>query len=311
MPRKAATARFGIQEWAFSILLSLTWGSSFLLIAIAVDNLDAALIPFGRALAGGLALSFFPGAREQIPIRHWPRIGLLGLVWMALPFWLFPLAERTVTSGVAGMVNGGLPVVMACVTALWVRRLPSARRMSAIALGFVGIFVVTLPAILTRTPSGEPIADPRGISLLCLAVLCYAIGANIARPLQAIYSPARLFMRVQIAAAFWSLPLAAPGFAKSHVSGESILAVTVLGVLGTGAAFVVFGTLLERSGLARAMIPTYFTPIVSLLLGAIFRDEHIAVISVLGMCVVILSAWLTSMPDDRDVMLETYDSRRE
>ena len=303
MPRKAATTRFGIQEWSFSILLSLTWGSSFLLIAIAVDNLDAALIPFGRALAGGLALSFFPGAREQIPIRHWPRIGLLGLVWMALPFWLFPLAERTVTSGVAGMVNGGLPVVMACVTAMWVQRLPNLRRVAAIALGFVGIVTVTLPTIRIEARIGEPKGDALGMAYLLIAILCYAVGANLARPLQAAYSPARLLMRVQLAAALWSVPLAVPSVARSSFTLGSILAVLTLGVIGTGVAFVVFGTLLERTGITRAMIPTYFTPVVGLILGAIFRDEHIAIVSVLGMCIVIFSAWMTSKPDEHDVML--------
>ena len=303
MRGQRATRRFGVQEWTLSSLLSLTWGSSFLLIAIAVDHLDAALVPFGRALAGGIALAFFPGSRDSVPLRHWPRIALLGLVWMALPFWLFPLAERTVTSGIAGMVNGGLPVIMACVTALWVRRLPSLRRVAAIALGLVGIVTVTLPAVRIEAPGVKPIADVLGMAYLLIAVLCYAIGANLARPLQAVYSPARLLMRVQLAAALWSLPLAVPGVAKSTFTLGSVLAVLTLGVVGTGVAFVVFGTLLERTGITRAMIPTYFTPIVGLVLGAVFRDEHIATVSVVGMCIVIVSAWMTSRPDDRDVML--------
>ena len=304
MRGQLATRRFGVQEWTLSVLLSLTWGSSFLLIAIAVDHLDAALVPFGRALAGGVALAFFPGSRDSIPLQHWPRIALLGLVWMALPFWLFPLAERTVTSGIAGMVNGGLPVIMACVTALWVRRLPSLRRVAAIALGLVGIVTVTLPAVRIEAPGVKPIADVLGMAYLLIAVLCYAIGTNLARPLQAVYSPARLLMRVQLAAALWSLPLAVPGVAKSTFTLGSVLAVLTLGVVGTGVAFVVFGTLLERTGITRAMIPTYFTPIVGLVLGAVFRDEHIATVSVVGMCIVIVSAWMTSRPDDRDVMLD-------
>jgi drug/metabolite transporter (DMT)-like permease len=83
----------------------------------------------------------------------------------------------------------------------------------------------------------------------------------------------------------------------------SLAALVTLGVVGTGLAFVAFGMLLERTGITRAMIPTYFTPVVGLLLGAVFRDEHIAVLSVAGMAVVILSAWMTSKPDERDVML--------
>jgi drug/metabolite transporter (DMT)-like permease len=77
--------------------------------------------------------------------------------------------------------------------------------------------------------------------------------------------------------------------------------------MGTGVAFVAFGTLLERTGITRAMIPTYFTPIVGLVLGVAFNAESIAPLSIVGMVIVIASAWMTSKPDDRDVMLS--DSR--
>jgi len=306
--RDQSLQRFTSLDWFLASILSLTWGSSFLLIAIAVEDLHPTVIPFGRAATGAVALACFPGARNKIPLRQWPRIALLGLVWMALPFWLFPIAEQTVVSSIAGMMNGGLPVVMACVTALWVRRMPSAQRIFAILLGFVGIVVVALPAVRTESAGGDSIADTAGIVYLALALLCYAIGANIARPLQAQYSPARLLMRVQFAAAAWTLPFAVPGARDSDFTISAIGAVVALGVIGTGIAFVAFGTLLERTGITRAMIPTYFTPIVGLILGAVFRSEYIALVSVLGMCIVITSAWLTSKPDDRDVMLS--DSTR-
>ncbi len=293
-----------------SVLLAVTWGSSFLLIDIAIEHLDTRVVPFGRSLAGAVALAFFPGARDAIPRRDWPRIAILGLVWMALPFWLFPLAEKTVASSVAGMMNGGLPVVMAAVTALWVRRLPSVRRIGAIVLGFVGIVVVAWPAIQTDTTSGDSIADLRGVLFLAGALLCYAVGANVARPLQAQYAPARLLMRVQIAAALWTLPFAADGASSSDFAWSSVLAVVGLGVVGTGIAFVAFGTLLERTGLTRAMIPTYFTPIVGLVLGTLFNNETIALVSVAGMLVVIASAWMTSKPDERDVTLSDATAPR-
>ena len=310
MRQQLAVSRFGATEWMLSVLLAVTWGSSFLLIDIAIEHLDTRVVPFGRSLAGAVALAFFPGARDAIPRRDWPRIAILGLVWMALPFWLFPLAEKTVASSVAGMMNGGLPVVMAAVTAMWVRRLPSVQRIGAIVLGFVGIVVVAWPAIQTDTTNGDSIADLRGVLFLAGALLGYAVGANVARPLQAQYSPARLLMRVQIAAALWTLPFAADGARSSDFSWSSVLAVAGLGVVGTGIAFVAFGTLLERTGLTRAMIPTYFTPIVGLVLGTLFNNETIALVSVAGMLVVIASAWMTSKPDERDVMLSETATRQ-
>lgn len=310
--RRAAVSplpKFRSTDWGLSMLLALTWGSSFLLIAIALEDLHPSIIPFGRAATGAIALAFLPGSRNRIALRHWPRVALLGLVWMALPFWLFPIAEQTVASSIAGMMNGGLPVVMACVTALWVRRMPSGRRNFAILLGFSGIFVIALPAIRAESSSGTSIADTAGIVYLALALLCYAVGANIARPLQAQFSPARLLMRVQLAAAIWTLPFAVPNVRDSDFTLSAVSAVLMLGVVGTGIAFVAFGTLLERTGITRAMIPTYFTPIVGLVLGAVFRNEHIALVSVFGMCIVIASAWLTSKPDDRDVTLQDAHKR--
>ena len=303
MSDQYSLTQFGPSEWGLSSVLALTWGSSFLLIAVAIDHFDPSVVPFGRSLAGAAALACIRGSRVAIPRRHWPRIAALGLVWMALPFWLFPLAERTVTSGLAGMMNGGLPVVTALVTALWVRRAPSKRRVFAILIGFIGIVIIATPAIHTETQSGEPVADLRGIALLLAAVICYAVATNIARPLQAEFAPARLLLRVQFAAALWSLPLAVFGLRDSTFALLSLAALVVLGVVGTGLAFVAFGVLLERTGITRAMIPTYFTPVVGLVLGALFRDEHIAALSVVGMLIVILSAWMTSKPDVRDVML--------
>jgi drug/metabolite transporter (DMT)-like permease len=308
MRDRPATTRFGPTEWGLSTVLALTWGSSFLLIALAIEHLDPAVVPLGRSVIGAAALWFFPGAREPIPRAHWPRIALLGLVWMALPFLLFPLAEQTVASSVAGMMNGGLPVVIAAVTAVWVRRMPSAKRIGAIALGFIGIVVVALPAV--RSDAAEKqIADALGITWLALALLGYAVGSNLARPLQAIYSPAQLLMRVQLAAALWMLPFGAPALTRSEFAWSSTIALVVLGVMGTGVAFVAFGTLLERTGITRAMIPTYFTPIVGLILGVAFNAESIATLSIVGMLIVIASAWLTSKPDDRDVMLSDSRSR--
>lgn len=302
--------RFGMPEVGISAVLALTWGSSFLLIAIAIKHVDPSVVPFGRSLSGFLALAVLRRARQPIPRADWKRIAVLGLIWMALPFWLFPLAERSVASSVAGMMNGGLPVVMATVTALWVRRMPSNQRIAAITVGFLGIVVVALPAVITDTASGESIADLPGIFFLSLALLCYAIGANIARPLQAKYSPAQLFLHVQLAATLWTLPTAISGFGNSTFEWSAVVAIIVLGVMGTGIAFVAFGTLLQRTGITRAMIPTYFTPIVGLVLGVAFNNEELAGLSIVGMAIVIVSAWMTSKPDERDVLVNESTARR-
>ena len=285
-------ARFGPLDWALSVGMALTWGSSFLLIDIAIRHFHSAVVPFGRTGFGVLALLLFPSARRPIAREHWPRLLVLGFTWMALPFLLYPLAEQTVSSSITSMMNGSLPIVVAVVTAIWIHVLPSPRRISAVIIGFAGIALIALPSISHGTA-----ADAKGILLLIIALLSYAAAINVARPLQAIYSPVNLMLYVEAVAFVLSAPFGLWGISQSTFNLGSLGALAVLGVLGTGFAFVLFALLNQRTGTMRSMIPTYFTPVVGAILGTAFNNEPLLILSVVGMLIVIFGAWLTSKPE--------------
>ena len=285
-------SQFGSFEWLLALGMAITWGSSFLLIDIIIRDAPATFVPFGRSFFGMVALFFVPQSREKIAREHRLRLLILGFIWMAMPFYLFPLAEKTVASSIAGMMNGALPVVVAVITAIWVRKAPSIMRSIAVVVGFIGIVLIAAPSI--REGSS---ADLKGIVYLSLALLCYAVGLNIARPLQAIYSPATLMLRVVMISTMLSAPLGVVAMRSTTFSLSMIGATIFLGALGSGIAFLLFGTLLKRTGPVRAMIPTYFTPIVGTFLGVLFNDEKILLLSIVGMLIVIFGAWLTSRPE--------------
>ena len=85
----------------------------------------------------------------------------------------------------------------------------------------------------------------------------------------------------------------------STFSLASFSATAMLGVLGTGFTFILFSTLPKRTGAVRSMIPTYFTPIVSTILGITFNNEPLLILSVVGMFVVIVGAYLMSKPESK------------
>lgn len=283
---------FGLLEWALSVGLALAWGSSFLLINLSIRHFDSTVVPFARTAFGVLALIFLPGARQKIARPDWPLVWFLGLVWMAAPFLLYPVAEQTVSTSIAGMMNGSLPVVVAVVTAIWTRSLPSRQRTFAVFVGCAGIVLIALPSIADRSS-----ADTRGIVLLLIALLCYAVAVNAARPLQTEYHPVALMLRVELAACVISAPLGIRGLTRSEFSWVSLGAVAALGAIGTGIAFALFATLAVRTGPVRAMIPTYFTPIVGTFLGVVINDETLIGLSLIGMVIVIIGAGLTSRPE--------------
>ena len=294
-PSSEASHRFGPAEWGLSAVIAVVWGSSFLWISIAIDHVEAPVVPLGRNFFGALALGLFPMARRGIERSDWWRVGLLSLVWMGIPFLLFPIAEKTVSSGVTGMLNGGLPVVGVVVTAIFVRRAPSARRVAAVCVGFVGIAIISLSSINAKDDG--PTADVRGVTLLLISLVCYSSAVNLAAPLRDKYGTLRLMFWTEVAAVAWALPLGVPAMFRSDHTWSAWGSIFVLGAVGTGIAFVVYGVLLGRAGPIRSMIGNFFTPIVSVLLGVSFRDEHISWWAVLGMTIVVAGAVMTSRPE--------------
>lgn len=284
--------QFGVTDWLLSLGMALTWGSSFLLIDIIIRFAPTTFVPFGRSFFGMVALFFVPGSRNKIAPEHRRKIWVLGLIWMALPFFLFPIAERTVASSIAGMMNGALPVVVIVVTSVWMRTKPSGQRLIAVLVGFLGIVLIAVPSINDGSS-----ADIKGIFYLLAALICYAVALNMARPLQAIYSPATLMLRVVSISTLLSAPLGLFALRSTTFTMSLFAATVVLGALGSGIAFLLFGTLLKRTGTVRAMIPTYFTPIVGTFLGVLFNDEKVLALSLVGMLIVIFGAWLTSRPE--------------
>lgn len=285
-------ARFGPAEWSMSALMALIWGSSFLLIAIAIDDVDPGVVPLARVGFGAMALALIPAARRRLPRHTYPRLVFLGLVWMAIPFLLFPLAEQTTSSAVAGMINGALPVVTVAVTAVFVRAAPSRYRIAAVLVGFFGIALVSAGSL-----SAGGGADARGIVMLIAAVVCYAVAVNVAAPLQRAHGSLPVILHVQLFAVLWTLPGGLSAFEPADVTIEAVTALVVLGAIGTGMAFALYGLLLARTGPVRGMIGTYFTPVVAVVLGALVRAEPLHPLALVGMVVIIAGAAMTSRPD--------------
>ncbi len=281
-----------------SVVVALIWGSSFLWIAIAIDHVSVTVVPLARCGFGALALGCVRAARQPIERADRGRFVFLGLCWMAVPFLLYPLAERTVNTSITGMLNGGLPIVTTVVTAMFTRTVPSRWRMLAVVVGGIGITAISLSSI--EDSGGSRLgADRGGIGLLLAALLCYAVAANVARPMQNKYGALPTMLWIEISAIVWSMPLGLHGLANSHFTWSALGALLALGSVGTGVAFAFYGVLLHRAGTVRGMIGIFFTPIVGTILGVTFRDDELRPITLAGMGVVIVGAVMTSRPEPR------------
>ncbi|HEY5697315.1 MAG TPA: DMT family transporter [Acidimicrobiales bacterium] len=282
---------FGPTEWGLLAFIAGVWGSSFLLIAIGLDDFAPGVVTFGRILFGMLGLAFVPGARVPIEREDWPKVALIGFTWMALPLSLFPIAELYVDSSVAGMINGAVPLFAAFFASVLLATRPHRRQAIGLTIGFLGVVAISLPSLHGAE------ASPVGIGLLVVAVVLYGLSTNLAVPLQQKYGGLAFMWRVQVCALVMTAPYGLASVPASEFGWASLVAVMVLGFLGTGWAFVAMTNLMGRAGAARGSVAIYVTPVVAIALGVVFRDETVAGLALVGTVLVLLGAWLTSRAD--------------
>jgi drug/metabolite transporter (DMT)-like permease len=284
---------FGLQEWALLLVVAAIWGSSFVLVEVALDHFEPGLVAFGRVAIGTLAVSAFPRSRRRVERSDVPRIAVLGLLWMGAPLLLFAIGQQHIDSSLAGMLNGAVPVFATVIAALLLRRSPGPRQIVGVAVGFVGVVAILWPA--TRGAD----ATAFGASLVVLAVLCYAVALNIAVPLQQRYGALPVLLRAQIVALVTLSPAALIAFPASTFAWSSALALSALGIFGTGLAFVAMSTLVGRVGATRGSVAIYLLPIVAIVLGVVFLDESVEPMSIAGTALVLFGAYLTSRSEVR------------
>jgi drug/metabolite transporter (DMT)-like permease len=287
-----AEAPFAAADWAWLIAVAVAWGSSFLFIRIGVGHLAPELVALLRLAFGAATLAVAPAARRGIPRKDWPAIALLGVVWMAGPFVLFAVAEQSIDSSLAGMLNGAAPLFTAVVAALISRTLPGIPRRAGLLIGFGGVVVVSWPWLHGAH------ATAAGVGLVVLATVLYGIAFNLAAPLQQHHGALPVIWRAQLAALVLVAPLGLASIPRSTFAWSSLLAVAALGCLGTAFAFVAFTTLAGRAGSTRASVTVYFLPPVAIVLGAAFHGEAVTAVSLAGTALVIIGAYLTSRNED-------------
>ena len=280
---------FAPSDWGLFAGISLIWGSSFLLMAIGLDAFEPGLVTLLRVGLGAAALWVVPRARAvRIEPGDRARVLFLSIVWVAIPFTLFPLAQQYVNSAVAGMLNGGTPIFAATVAVIMLGRMPRTVTIVGLAVGLAGVVAISWPSL--EDGSSEAL----GAILIIVATMCYGVSVNVAAPIQQKYGSVVLMARMLGLATIWIAPFGLLDLGQSSFAWPSLIASVAVGVIGTGIAFVIFGNLVGSVGSTRASFITYVIPVVALVLGVAFRGDEVAPIALVGVGLVIVGALLAS-----------------
>ncbi len=294
---------FGSREWGLMLFAGITWGASFLFIAEGLVAFEPGLIATLRIFFGALTLTFVKKARAPLPREALRPVVALGFLWMAFPFFLFAVAEQNITSALAGMLNGAVPIFAVTIAAIMLRKAPSRLQLAGLAIGTTGLILMGLPSL-------DSVSSAVGVLLVLVALASYGLSINIAAPLQQNYGALPVLWRSQIAALVMSLPLGGYALTQSSFAFVPLLAMIALGVGGTALAFVAMTTLIGRVGGSRASVTIYITPPVALFLGWVLRDDSVAPIAIVGSAVAILAAWVVSREKAKPQIASSGDGRR-
>jgi drug/metabolite transporter (DMT)-like permease len=245
------------------------------------------------ALGAAVLFAIMLGRREEVPcsLPLWAHITVAALFANAVPYLLFAVAEQTVDSSTAGIINATTPL-WTVVLALAVRHQKTVTSWQAAGLivGFAGAVLIFMP---WHTAGGLVSTG----ALECLAAsISYAISyIYMDRFLARRSIGAVVLSACQLAAAavMLAVALAVSGVQTPHVTVENVTAIAVLGVVGTGFAYVLNYQIITSEGATIASTVTYLLPVVAIVLGVLVLSESITVITLAGIALVLAGVALT------------------
>jgi drug/metabolite transporter (DMT)-like permease len=278
-------------------LLSAIWGASFILIKLAGDEMPPVWVALGRLVFGSLLLWIV----LRLGRHKLPPLGLLGpliavaVLNNALPFCFFAWGERTVPSSIAAILNATTPI-WALLLGLTIGS-ARATRLTAVGvvLGFLGVLGVVYGNSYATGGVGNGSGYLFGVILIAIAALSYGAGAVAARRWLHGVEPVVIATFQLTLAGLVLAPIAVFGPHPGIVHWKSLAALIVLGVLGSGLAYLLFFRLLATISPTRTVAVTYLLPIWGLFWGYV-AGEPIRWTALAGVVVVLAGLVLMNLP---------------
>ena len=291
MPSASLTHKNSSNWISLYIALGVVWGCSFIFIKLGLEFLTPVGVAFGRVSLGALTLVFwarFKGIELPKDKKIWIHLWVVALLLNVIPGVLFAFAETKVTSILAGIINAVTPLMtlLAIMIAFREER-PKNYQVTGLILGFLGVLTV-LGA--WKGLGANPIV---AVLALLLAVSCYGISFPYSRKYVLPYklkSEALAAAQVSMGAITLLPFYLMDGIAKDQYRLGPVIAMIVLGVFGSGFAYIWNFKIMEAAGSAIASTVTYVTPVVAVIVGIIFLGESIVWNEPVGAVIVLLGA---------------------
>jgi len=267
-----------MKNWAIFGLLGVVWGSSFLLIKVAVDDLGPLpLVSVRIGLAAIFMLGFLALTGRRLPVTRRERLALLfvGVMNTAVPFTLITWGEQAIDSGLATVLNATVPLwtLIFAHLALADERF-SPQKLAGLLVGFAGVALLASRDADSSSPNAFS-----GQAAVLVASACYAISAVVIRRYLRRVDPFTIagssLIIGGIVVVTVTLAAVRPLPAIDTLSMTTLAAAVTLALLNTVFAYFLFYHLIDTWGATRTTVVTYLMPPVGVTLGWLFLDEPV------------------------------------
>ncbi|MCE3267488.1 MAG: family transporter [Solirubrobacterales bacterium] len=280
------------RAWAAFAAVSFLWGIPYLFIKVAVDDgVSPTFLAWVRVVLGAavlVALAWRLGFADALR-GSWGWLVVFAVVEIAIPFPLIAAGEQHVASSLAAIIIAAAPLFVALLALRFDHsERVDGRRLAGLLVGLAG--VAALVGIDVAGDRDELI----GALAILVAAFCYAVGPMVLKRHLSDLDPRVSMGAALVIASFVLTPAIAIGPAPEVPSADAAIALVVLGVLCTAAAFAVYASLVVEVGAGRALVITYVAPVVALAAGVMVLDERPGPGALIGLALILAGSWLAT-----------------
>lgn len=262
------------------------WGSTYLAMRIAVEALPPVMMASARFLVvGALMLLFLRARGASWPTRqHWGAAFPVGVLMFACGNATVAIAEKHITSGIAAVVCGTMPLFAGALGRFFGER-TTAREWLGLVLGFLGVAVLGFGKELK--------ADPVATALLFVAPVSWALGSLLSRRLP--LAPGLMSAATQMVAGGLVMAVVSALMGEhlpARLPWEPVAAWVYLAVFGSLVAYSAYTYLLRNTRPAVATSYSYVNPAIAVVMGAALGGEHVGPETVVSVLLIIAATVL-------------------
>ena len=280
-----------IWHWVVLAALSMIWGTSYILMKEGLKS-------FSPLQVGSLRIVITFICLLPVIIHNFHRLNkgnissiiIIGFLGSGIPAFLFPMAETTISSSLAGMLNSLSPVFTLIIGILVYKRKPIKSQIAGVFLGLTGAAGLLYTGSFSFSAGGL---------LVVLATLLSGFSSNEVskvKGMNGLQITSLSFMVISPFAIIYLLSSNLPAAAETDHWLRNLGCITILAVMGSATAYAMYYLLIRDTSPVFASTVTYFIPIVATMWG-IADNEHFPTSMLVSIIIIFIGVYIINRPN--------------